>query len=103
MTTELLWAIFAVGSVCYLLFPVVVGAPIFAMINLTEASNSHVSNNQIDGGGRAIGVDASDFLSAVAGFSPNSSNDRITNNIISNGLPGVGIDSDTTGYSVIDG
>jgi hypothetical protein len=74
----------------------------FGMIQLSEVSNSHVSNNQIDGGGTAFGVAASDFQSANPGFPPNSSNDRITNNIISNATDGVGVDSDTTGYSVIN-
>jgi len=68
----------------------------FGMIQLSEVSNSRVSNNQIDGGGTAPGVAASDFQSA------NPSNDRITNNIISNAVPGVGVDSDTTGYSVVN-
>ena len=76
--------------------------PLFAMISLSEVSNSHVSNNQIDSGGTTPGIIASDFQSANPGFPPNSSNDRITNNIISNGVPGVAIDSDTTGYSVIN-
>jgi hypothetical protein len=57
-----------------------------------------LSNNQIDAGGVAIGIYASDFGFATAGFPPNSSLDRITNNIISNGVPGVAVDSDTTGY-----
>ena len=74
----------------------------FGMIQLSELSNSQVSNNQIDGGGTAPGVAASDFQSANPGFPPNSSNDRITNNIISNAVPGVGVDSDTTGYSVVN-
>ena len=74
----------------------------FGMIQLSELSNSQVSNNQIDGGGTAPGVAASDFQSANPGFPPNSSNDRITNNIISNAVPGVGVDSATTGYSVVN-
>ena len=78
-----------------------VGAP-FAMIFLSEDSDSQVSNNEIDGGGSAIGVFASDFQAAVPGFPPNSSDVRITNNIFSNGVPGVVIDSDTTSYSVIN-
>jgi hypothetical protein len=76
------------------------GAPF--MIFLSEDSNSQVSNNEIDGGGSAIGVFVSDFQSAVAGFPPNSSNVRITNNFFSNGVIGVSIDSDTTGYSMIN-
>ena len=36
----------------------------FAMIQLSELSNSHVSNNQIDGDGSSPGVAASDFESA---------------------------------------
>jgi len=78
-----------------------IGAP-FAMIILFEYSNSHVSNNQINAGGIAIGIYASDFMDATPGFPPNSSNVQINNNTISNGIPGVGIDSDTTGYSVIN-
>jgi hypothetical protein len=77
-----------------------VGVPF--MIFLSEDSNSQVSNNEIDGGGSAIGVFVSDFQSAVAGFPPNSSNVRISNNIFKNELLGVGIDSGTTGYSVIN-
>jgi len=80
----------------------IAGAPLYAMIALTELSNSHVSNNQIDGDGSAPGVFASDFQSANPGFPPNSSNDRISNNVISNGVPGVAVDSDTTGYSVVN-
>jgi hypothetical protein len=78
-----------------------IGAP-FAMIILFEYSNSHVSNNQINAGGIAIGIYASDFMDATPGFPPNSSNVQVNNNTISNGIPGVGIDSDTTGYSVIN-
>jgi len=78
-----------------------IGAP-FAMIFLSEDSNSNVSNNQINAGGVATGIYASDFMSAVSGFPPNSSHVQINNNTISNGVPGVAIDSDTTGYSVIN-
>jgi len=74
----------------------------FGMIQLSELSNSNVSNNQIDGSGTAPGVAASDFQAAIPGFPPNSFNDRITNNMISNAVPGVGVDSDTTGYSVVN-
>ena len=74
----------------------------FAMIQLSELSNSHMSNNQIDGNGTSPGIAASDFQAANPGFPPNSFNDLITNNIISNGVPGVGVDSDTTGYSVVN-
>ena len=74
----------------------------FAMIQLSELSNSHVSNNQMDGNGTSPGIAASDLQAANPGFPPNSFNDLITNNIISNGVPGVGVDSDTKGYSAVN-
>ena len=76
----------------------------FAMILLSEDSNSQVSNNQINGG--FFTIFATDFQAAVPGFPPNSSHVQISNNRIgnntSNVLLGVVIDTDTTGYSVVN-